>query len=172
MVGTLAQFPVDELKKPLEMRGAYDGKEAYAIRTEKDRVLLLGATETGASYAVYQLLETLGCRWFFPAKEWEVVPEKKTLSYGVNETSRPAILSRNVWYGYGPFPDPGVGVYQSRSWLEYLTWKKRNRLGGSITTYAGHIWQSIIIANAETFAQHPEYLPLVNGVRQTFGVLH
>ncbi|HID22264.1 MAG TPA: hypothetical protein EYP14_07670, partial [Planctomycetaceae bacterium] len=34
VVGTLQQFPQPDLEKPLAMNGPYDGKEAYAIRTE------------------------------------------------------------------------------------------------------------------------------------------
>lgn len=43
-----------------------DGKEAFAIRTDENRVLLVGATDLAASHAVYRFLDELGCRWFFP----------------------------------------------------------------------------------------------------------
>ena len=101
VLGTLAQFPVAELKNPLEMRGPYDGVEAYAIRTEPKRVLLLGNTELGAAHATSRFLETLGMRWFFPGKNWEVVPSKNTLRYAVNESGRPVVLARSVWPGWG-----------------------------------------------------------------------
>jgi len=58
----------------LEIRNTYDGREAFVIRSEEKRLLLLGATDMGASHAAMRLLEHLGCRWFFPAREWEIVP--------------------------------------------------------------------------------------------------
>src|SRR5215468_6082673 len=47
VLGTLADFPNPELVKPLEVRNTYDGKEAFAIRTQKERLLLIGATDLG-----------------------------------------------------------------------------------------------------------------------------
>ena len=48
VLGTLAEFPHPELAAGLEIRNTYNGKEAYAIRTEPQRLLLIGATELGA----------------------------------------------------------------------------------------------------------------------------
>jgi hypothetical protein len=68
VVGTLAEFPNATLRKPFEIQG-FDGREAYAIRTDAKRLRLLGATDLGVSHAAFRFLETLGCRWFFPAPE-------------------------------------------------------------------------------------------------------
>ena len=94
VLGTLTEFPQLELDGPLAMRGPYDGKEAYAIRTERDRLLLVGRTELGVSHAAFRFLESLGCRWFFPAKAWEVGPERPTLAVSLDQTDRPALLAR------------------------------------------------------------------------------
>ena len=40
VLGTLAEFPHAELAPGLAIRNTYDGKEAYAIRTEARRLLL------------------------------------------------------------------------------------------------------------------------------------
>src|SRR5262245_14128357 len=37
VLGTLAEFPQSHLTQALAVRDTYNGKEAYAIRTEKDR---------------------------------------------------------------------------------------------------------------------------------------
>jgi len=60
VLGTLADFPKPPLYEPLAIRNDFDGKEAFAIRTERERLLLIGATELGASHAHGQL-------WFFNA---------------------------------------------------------------------------------------------------------
>lgn len=67
VVGTLAEFPNHALDKPLESRTARDGKEAYAIRTELNRLLLIGATNLAVSHVVFRFLEIIGCRWFCTA---------------------------------------------------------------------------------------------------------
>jgi hypothetical protein len=119
VLGTLAEFPDAALVKPLEVRNGADGREAYAIRTDKDRVRLIGATELGASHAAYRFLEHLGCRWFFPAPEWEVVPSAPTLRADLDETSRPALLARRIWYGFGFFYDPGKPAQETPAVRDY-----------------------------------------------------
>src|SRR5690606_8981899 len=61
VLGTLGQFSNPALAKPLEIRNIFDGREAFAIRTEPNRVLLIGATELGASHAAFRFLELIGC---------------------------------------------------------------------------------------------------------------
>ncbi|MCC6421256.1 MAG: DUF4838 domain-containing protein [Gemmataceae bacterium] len=161
VLGTLAEFPRPDLAKALEIRDRFDGKEVFAIRSEGKRLLLLGATDLGASHAAFRLLEVLGCRWFFPAPEWEVIPHRPDLTADVSETSRPALLSRRIWYGYGFFDRNLPRVRQ-----DYEAWARHNRMAASLKTYTGHAWQSIILANKKTFAEHPEYLALVKGQRQ------
>ena len=116
---------------------------------------------SGASHAAFRLLEHLGCRWFFPAPAWEVVPARAALSVSLDETDRPRILARRIWYGYGYFADKG-----GSSQKDYVAWSRRNRMAGSFSVYAGHAWQSIILSNKKIFAEHPEYLALVKGERK------
>jgi len=101
VLGTLAEFPEPELSEALKIVNAFDGREAYAIRTQPKRLLLLGATDQGASHAAFRFLEELGVRWFFPAKEWEIVPKLETVRFDRNITDRPSILSRVIWFEAG-----------------------------------------------------------------------
>lgn len=161
LLGTIREFPNASLAESLAIRNTYDGKEAYAIRTEPTRVLLLGATDLGASHAAFAFLERLGCRWFFPAKEWEVVPSIRNLTAAVDETSRPAILSRRIWYAWGCFTGNN-----NQCQSDYKAWARRNRMDSSFTVVCNHAWQAIITANKEVFEAHPEYLAMVKGVRK------
>jgi hypothetical protein len=162
VLGTIAEFPDPALEQPLQIRNEFDGKEAFAIRTEAHRLRLIGTTELAASHAAFALLEELGCRWFFQAPEWEVVPSASTLRVQVNRDDRPAILGRRIWYGGGPFEhDP-----QSRPIVDYAAWTRRNRIAQSFTINCGHAWQTIIGENKEAFEKHPEFLALVDGKRQ------
>lgn len=165
VLGTLAEFPDPALTEALALRGTFDGREAFAIRTEPTRVRLVGATDLGASHAAFRFLEALGCRWFFPAKEWEVVPTKRILTAAVEETDRPRVLARRVWYGYGFFADGGHPAGGSTRG-DYEAWARHNRMAGSFRVSAGHAWQSIIASNKKLFEEHPEYLALVKGERK------
>jgi len=159
VLGTLAEFPDAALGGPLAIRNTYDGKEAYAIRTEPHRLRLIAATERGLPHAAYRLLEHLGCRWFFPAPAWQVIPRRADLSVELNETDRPVILARRIWWGYGYFD-------RDRCLKDCQAWARRNRMAGSFSVYCGHAWQSIIARNKKAFDEHPEYLALVKGKRQ------
>ena len=165
VLGTLAEFPDPALNKPLEIRGAFDGREAFAICTDAGRIRLIGSTDLAVSHAAHRFLELLGCRWFFPAAEWEVVPESPDLSFNINETDRPAILARRIWYGYGFFRDPGASG-EPRALADYKAWSRRNRMAGSFNVSAGHAWQTIIAQNKAAFDQHPEYYAQVKGERR------
>lgn len=165
VLGTLAEFPNPSLAKPLEIRNGRDGREAFVIRTEPKRLLLIGPTDLGVSHAAFRLLEHLGCRWFFPAREWEVVPRSETLSVSLDESVRPRILSRRIAYGYGFFTDPSRPRHRGAQ-QDYLDWARHNRMASSLEVAASHAWQAIIIANQKVFNEHPEYLALVGGKRR------
>lgn len=162
VLGTLAEFPDSMLQRPLEIRDRFDGREAFAIRTDPGRLRLIGATDKAASHAAFALLEAIGCRWFFEAPEWEVVPSIPTLRVKVNRDERPAILSRRIWFG-GGFFEHGAA---SRPVRDYAAWARHNRMEQSLTVNCGHAWQTIIADNKAVFDMHPEYRALVSGKRQ------
>ena len=159
VLGTIQQFPNAALNKALQIFNDYDGKEAYVIRTRENKVLLLGATELGASHAAMRMLELLGCRWFFQAPEWTDVPlAKSTLSFNTDETDRPQIWSRNIWYAWGMSyfdaddPDPAAA---------YQSWNRHNLMAQSLGANTGHSWETIVLENKAEFDAHPEYFALV-----------
>ena len=156
MVGTLAEFPNPALNKPLEIRNGCDGKEAYAIRTEPNRLLLIGATPLAVSHVVFRFLEVVGCRWFFPAKEWEVVPSTPNLIVHHDETDRPVILSRDIGFGCGTLfgDEPGDTPRATSDWA---AWCRHNRMAASLVVETGHSWTRIIMKNQAQFDLHPEY---------------
>lgn len=160
VLGTLAEFAIPGLGKPLEVRNGYDGSEAYAIRTEEKRLLLIAATEKGVSHAAFRLLEELGYRRFFPAPEWEVIPSLPMLKINLSINDRPVILARRIW--------AGMGSYTGKADTDFRIWRLANRMDSSFSIYCGHAWPSIYLANKAEFEQHPEYLSLVNGKRTAF----
>lgn len=92
-------------------------EEGFVIRTQgKDLVLAgndtgprIGGRKmfddqeyvyTGTLFAVYELLERLGCRWYYPGPFGEVVPKSADLSIPeTDEILRPSFPVRGFWYG-------------------------------------------------------------------------
>ncbi|HEY0074546.1 MAG TPA: hypothetical protein VGB77_10615, partial [Abditibacteriaceae bacterium] len=73
---------------------------------------LIGESDEAASYAVYELLDRLGCRWYMPGAMGEVIPSRKNISLMEMDISAvPATITRNIWYRDEAFA-------------------RRNRLGG------------------------------------------
>lgn len=156
-LGTLRQFPDAKLDEPLAIHDFYDGVEAFAIRSDGGRIRLIGNTEKGIAHATWRFLDLLGCRWFFMGKNWEIVPSAATLSFDLNETSRPDIWSRSIWFDR---------LAQDRNTQEtFERWQQHNRLGHSLKVNILHAWHRIPQQFPDEFAQHPEYFALVNGKR-------
>ncbi len=161
VLGTLAEFPDPALAKPLEIRDLVDGREAFVVRSDAKRLRLIGATDLGASHAAYRLLEELGCRWFFPAKEWEVLPRTPKLRVALDLAERPAILARSIWF------EAGSGGPTASADAEL--WRRRNRLAESFAGNCGHAHQNLYEDGCpykEVFARNPQYFALVDGKRQ------
>ncbi len=166
VLGTKEEVSTDGFDEELALRNSYDGREAFVIRTEKQRVLLIGATDLGVSHAAMTMLDSLGCRWFFPAKEWEVIPHRRDLSVSLDVTSRPKILARRIWYGYGPFPDDKKHPLAASCQKDYDDWSRHNRMASSFKVYAGHAYEAMVANHKALFDAHPEYLALVKGERR------
>lgn len=75
VVGLRADLrPEDLAMLPASERG-YDG---YSLAIDDTKVVVAGDNERGTVYGVYDLLERIGCRWFYPQqdpKDVEVVPK-------------------------------------------------------------------------------------------------
>lgn len=136
-------------------------REYFEIRSEPERLVLTGGSPLAISHAVYRLLHRLGCRWYFPAAEWEVVPRQPDLSIAIDEHDQPAMVARTIWYGYGYFDRA-----EQRTIPEHQAWRRRNLAGESLRINNGHAWQTIIHERKAEFEAHPEYRALVKGERQ------
>lgn len=165
VLGSIREFPTPSLRQALAIYHTFDGKEAFAIRTRPDRVLLLGATDLGVSHAAFRFLEELGCRWFFPNPNWEIVPQKTVLKFEWDITDRPAFLSRSIWYAWGLFSDTGHPQGRTAA-QDYQDWKRHNGMAESFVANTGHALFAVIDQNKTEFDRHPEYYALTGGKRQ------
>lgn len=107
---------------------------------------------SGTLFAVYDLLEQLGVRWYMPVHEFgTVIPELATVDIPEqDETVEPVFERRFLRIGWGRNDDT-------------FLWSKRLRLG-----FTDLIWNGHGTSNVTRFLQdeHPEYLAVYNGIVQ------
>jgi hypothetical protein len=102
---------------------------------------LWGETGLATSYAIYELLDRAGCRWFFPSDLGEVLPSRFEVPFG-DDRRAPSTDYRGIWYA-----DPAF--------------MRRNRQGG-LKINAGHALEIDYVTPAER-AAHPEWAATIHG---------
>jgi hypothetical protein len=157
VVGRAEGFPALKTGVSFEPSDPRKGED-YLLRSHAKGVWLLGATDLAARHAVWDLLYRLGYRQFFPGKNWEIVPVQPKLSINVDAVERPAYHSRLIWYGFGPW---------DYAKTPYREWCEKNRAIRGVELNTGHSYDGILGRNKAAFAEHPEYLGLVNGERKS-----
>ena len=149
----------------------YDlGHDGIVVKSFPNRLVLTGQsdgsssrwtgqTDCGTPNAVYYFLETLGCRWYMPGEDGEVVPRKTTIEVpALDVVSKPDFLSRCI----GGWAAARVNEKVSE---DFQVWTKRNRLGKN-RYHEGHSLLGLLNPK-EYFESHPEYFSLIDGERQS-----
>ena len=130
--------------------------EEYLIAGDGDDLYLLGGSAKGALWAVYGLLDELGCRWYMPGDIGEVIPKRKDIV--VDDKVRvdgPDFPYRQIWYSWGgPAPDCGPRLQ---------VWRQRNRLAHPLVMHGHNLTTSL--PPEASFEKRPELYSLVDGKR-------
>ncbi|MCC6498131.1 MAG: DUF4838 domain-containing protein [Propionibacteriaceae bacterium] len=132
---------------PAEKRFGPPGKKApykqgFRMVVAPKGVGLLGESDLAASYAVYELLDRLGCRWYMPSDLGEVLPRMTTIRLKeIDFSSAPATIYRGIWYADA----------------DYM---RRNRHGG-FKLIAGHALEGYV--TKEDREKHPEWRADIKG---------
>ena len=122
----------------IEVRGG----QGFRVVVKGDRVALYGESDLGSSYAIYDMLHELGCRWYMPGKLGEVIPALNTVALAEQDrTGRPFTFYRGIWYA--------DEAYQ-----------RRNRCGGTII-HAGHALEGYVTEAQRE--EHPEWRGVSGG---------
>lgn len=164
VVGTLEDFPQARGALPPGAEKLFaESREAFALKSEGNRLLVIGAAEPAVPHAVFTLLEQLGCRWFMPGDNWTIIPSRRELNVEVDVATRPAFRMRN-FFGSGGF-GPANPVDPKLTFRDkWEAWKRHNRFGGEFQ-FAGHSGEAFSEANKAALEAHPEYRAMVNGQR-------
>jgi hypothetical protein len=156
-VGTASDFPALNLAHDLAIRGIGD-RETYILRSHRAGLHVVGATDIAVEDAVWDLLQRLGYRQFFPGKTWEVVPRLEKIALAIDATERPDYYARRIWYGYGAWD------YAKQPYAE---WCLRNRARSGFDLNTGHAYDHLIRQNKAAFDAHPEFYGLAKGQRKS-----
>lgn len=154
-LGAAADFPALGLDAEFDAAEPMR-REQYLLRTHRDGLIAVGATDAAVEAAVADLLHRAGWRRFFPGPAWEVVPRDPGLSLALDVKTAPSFAARRIWYGFGQ-SDHNRGAFRE--------WQRRNRVPGAFDLQTGHSSEALIERHRAEFDAHPEYLALVNGRR-------
>lgn len=143
LIGRVTDFPETSLEKTLAYKRIED-RQHYVLRSTEKNLLCIGASDWAASHAVYDLLERIGCRWYFPDEKWEIIPEKKTISIRVDVEER---------------PDYFMFLLQAADAWNRGDWNRRNRNHASPYIFNHHNLQNIatFFRQKGILTEHPEY---------------
>ncbi len=96
-------------------------EEGFVIWCRGDRLVLAGNNDGpyhGTEYAVYELLNRLGVRWFMPGDFGEIVPHRATITVAAMQiTQTPDFVMRDWWL----HAKPELAAQEKR-------WKLRNKM--------------------------------------------
>lgn len=144
LVGDIAQkaFGAPEKKSPY--------KQSFRILISEKGMGFIGESDEAVSYAIYEFLDMIGCRWYIPSELGEVIPHIKTITLKDTDISLiPATILRNIW-------------------CEDEDFKRRNRLGG-IDFNASHALEGYV--SSKQLQEHPDWNAEVKGKRSINGRL-
>ena len=117
--------------------------DGFVLRVTPTMVALSGVRSDGTLFAAYELLERLGCRWFFPGELGEVIPQAKTVKIKVCKTVQwPSFESRQVRFTGEPHPAENSRNDNGDTGQARTQWLRHNRLSLEMDN-PDRLWQYI-----------------------------
>lgn len=145
LVGTSEDWP--DLLPPVEAgKSPKFAREDYVLRSEKEKLWIVGRTEVGLQSAIWDFLYRLGFRQFYPGKNWEIWPDSPDLAVSLDVFESPDFYHRIL--------RPNLDWPENQK--VFAQWAIRNRMVTGFRLSTGHSYQAIIARNPEFFAAHPE----------------
>ena len=155
-------------------------EDSLLIKSVKDKLILTGKGERGVLYSVYTFLERyVGCRWYAPGEEGELIPELRNLEL------------KDIEHWESPdFPYRGMMTHRDKpeeivQWIDWMAKQKMNYFMIWLSMWdkvkdgimdevrkrgmqldVGHHSFFYWLPPRVYFAEHPEYFCLKDGKRQ------
>ncbi|MDD4019050.1 MAG: DUF4838 domain-containing protein, partial [Kiritimatiellae bacterium] len=172
-----ARFLMPETMR--EKLSAAKSDDAFYIKTDGNRVLIIGKKPIGVLYGTYVLIEKyLGVRWFHPGADGEYCPRSKNLTLGdIDDFQEPTVRGRYIscWTeSVKPWTMEEVRIWQMRNKINFGSfYQYPNRSREELDFYAcgnepvgggGHLTFEAAIPQ-KLFKTHPEWFPFKDGKR-------
>ena len=164
-VGMAKEFPALSADPALKIRERFAPtdlatKQSYILRSHKNGVQIIAASEIGVLYGTWDFLYRLGYRQFFPTQDWEIIPRNSQPVIAVDDFEKPDFIARRI---AGSVTQDWCE--RNRTSFDY-SWKTKPRpyipLCWQKTLIQNqHNWGSIIDHSQKEFDAHPEYYGLV-----------
>jgi hypothetical protein len=137
------------------------GADGFTISSIRDSVTIIGPSDWGTRHGVLEFCERyIGARWLMPGDAGEDVPPHDDIAVPWESiTDGPALISR-VMAGVTTV-DPFAPDWKSSN--PQSLWSSRARLREYIR-HSHNLWR--IFPPATFAASHPEYYPVIDGVRR------
>jgi hypothetical protein len=133
------------------VRKTSKNEQGWRLVISKEAIGVIGESDEAIAYAIYELLDKMGCRWLMPGEIGEVIPENSRIQLELCDISAiPSTSSRNI---------SGIDL-SSPVARDFF---RRNRLGG-IWLHSQHALNTYI--TRDELKKHPEWLAQVNGKRE------
>jgi hypothetical protein len=110
--------------------------QGFRVDVTSETIGLHGESDLSTSYAIYELLDQQGCRWYMPSPQGEVIPTRETVVVREQKLdTAPFTVMRSIWHADEDY-------------------RRRNRLGGQeLSTH--HALEGYI--TPELLEEHPEW---------------
>jgi hypothetical protein len=116
-------------------------RQGFRVVVGATGVGLIGESDLAVSYAIYELLDRLGCRWFMPSEWGACIPATNTIAVAeMDFSSAPGTLYRGIWQADQDF-------------------KRRNRCGG-LPLAASHALDGYL---RDDLTNHPDWVAVYKG---------
>jgi len=139
-VPILVGSPAVEKFGPVKQKAPY--AQGFRVVVAPDGIGLLGESDEATSYAIYELLDRLGCRWYLPSELGEEIPRLKTVALPpMDFAGAPGTWYRGVWYSSEEF-------------------QRRNRLGG-FPIATGQVMENYVTKAQRE--EHPDWRAVIKG---------
>ena len=138
-------------------------EEEWLCREVGSSLVVGGGGRRGALYGAYHYLEDeLGIHWFSPTVE--MVPRRPALGFsGVNRRGKPAMRYRDLYFTTGP--NAAAFLARNRMNTESAAYGGRMRYSRAGSCHTLYRYLGTPKEVRSLFAAHPDWFPLINGVR-------
>jgi hypothetical protein len=148
------------------------GENGFAIQLMKNGIVISSSGEKGVLNGVYEFLEIIGCRWYFPGLG-EIVPTSDIISVGdLNIRKKPSFPRIALLHAYEDLRDYSMETMkaiQKENELDNLDWMGKNKFNIDTSLHLNALgpreeWHYEIALDSEEYHEECQKRALTNEI--------